>query len=113
MALVAALGTEPSQLFQSAQLSPGEAKKVAIARALALEVSALFLDEPTNDLDLPSIERLQAALEVYRGALVLVTHDHELARATTTETWLISRGIVQSGQGRSARAHQTDLGPRT
>lgn len=89
MALVAALGTEPAQLFQSAQLSPGEAKKVALARALSLEVSALFLDEPTNDLDLPSIERLQAALEAYRGALVLVTHDHALARATTHVTWRI------------------------
>ncbi len=91
LGLVAALGSSPEVLrqrapSQAATLSPGEARKLALALALGRRASALLLDEPTNHMDLPTIERLQRALSEYRGAIVLATHDEALAAALTTRT---------------------------
>lgn len=91
LTLVAALGTPPDRLLtrspdEAASLSPGEARKLALALALSRRASALVLDEPTNHMDLPTIERLQEALRQYRGAIVLVTHDDALAAELTTHT---------------------------
>ncbi|MBN8233002.1 ABC-F family ATP-binding cassette domain-containing protein [Corallococcus macrosporus] len=95
MSLVAALGVDPHRLLASGQPSPGEARKLAIARGLGQHAWALVLDEPTNHLDLPSIERLEAALSEYPGALLLVTHDAPFARACTTTRWLVANGRVE------------------
>ncbi|RKH55860.1 ATP-binding cassette domain-containing protein [Corallococcus aberystwythensis] len=97
MSLVAALGVDPHRLLASGQPSPGEARKLAIARGLGQHAWALVLDEPTNHLDLPSIERLEAALRDYPGALLLVTHDAPFARACTTTRWLVANGRVEVG----------------
>jgi len=94
LSLVAALGVDPDQLLASAQPSLGEARKLRIALGLGQYAWALVLDEPTNHLDLPSIERLEAALSAYPGALVLVTHDDELAARLTTERWHVGSGRV-------------------
>ncbi|RKG75563.1 ATP-binding cassette domain-containing protein [Corallococcus terminator] len=95
MSLVAALGVDPHRLLASEQPSPGEGRKLFIARGLGQHAWALVLDEPTNHLDLPSIERLEAALRDYPGALLLVTHDAPFARACTTTRWLVANGHVQ------------------
>ena len=77
------------------ELSGGEARRTALARALVAEPDVLLLDEPTNHLDLPTIEWLEATLSSWRGAYVLVSHDRRflgnLARAVL---WL-DRGIVR------------------
>ncbi|MEE8526117.1 MAG: ATP-binding cassette domain-containing protein [Thermoanaerobaculia bacterium] len=93
--LVAALGCDPERLLVSAAPSPGEARKLKIAFGLGRRVWGLLLDEPTNHLDLPSIERLEAMLASYPGALVLVTHDRDLAAAATDETWRIADGRIR------------------
>jgi len=85
--LVAALGVDPDDLVLSHSPSPGEARKLMLALALARKAWLLILDEPTNHLDLQSIERLQKALVQWPGALLLVTHDEALAAACTEETW--------------------------
>ncbi len=95
--LAAALGLEPARVLASEAPSPGELRKLAIARGLGLGAWAVILDEPTNHLDLPSIERLEAALAEYPGALLLASHDRVFARAVTDTGWRLRDGRLDVG----------------
>ncbi|MDI3291617.1 hypothetical protein QHF83_50370 [Polyangium sp. 15x6] len=91
---MATLGTDPDRILASAEPSPGEARKLAIALGLGRRASALLLDEPENHLDLPSLERLERALEGYPGAIVMVSHDASFARRATRTVWRIEEGCI-------------------
>jgi ATPase subunit of ABC transporter with duplicated ATPase domains len=92
LSLVAALGSDPDRVLASAAPSPGEVRKLLLAEGLARQPWAVVLDEPTNHLDLPTVERLGAALAAYPGALLLVTHDDQLAAPCTERTWELRDG---------------------
>jgi ATP-binding cassette, subfamily F, member 3 len=64
-------------------LSGGERRRLALAHVVAGGANFLVLDEPTNHLDLESREALEAALEAFPGALLLVTHDRALLDAVS------------------------------
>jgi ATP-binding cassette subfamily F protein uup len=79
-------------LFQSEQmvqpvstLSGGEQSRLLIACLMLEPADILVLDEPTNDLDLPTLTVLEDALQAFDGAVVLVTHDRYFLDQVTTE----------------------------
>jgi ATP-binding cassette subfamily F protein uup len=88
--LLEKLGLDGSE--EPARLSGGEARRCALARALAPEPDILLLDEPTNHLDLPAIEWLESELAASRSALVLVSHDRRLLENLSRRTVWLSLG---------------------
>src|SRR6266478_5237282 len=66
------------------QLSGGERARVLIAQLMLQPADVWLLDEPTNDLDIPTLEILEESLLEYPGALVLVTHDRFLLDRVST-----------------------------
>ena len=73
-------------------LSGGEARRAAIAQALASKPDVLLLDEPTNHLDLPAIEWLEEELASTKSALVLISHDRRFLEKLSKETVWLDRG---------------------
>jgi ATP-binding cassette subfamily F protein uup len=76
------------------KLSGGERGRLMLARALALPSNLLVLDEPTNDLDIETLDLLQELLGEYPGTLVLVSHDRDFLDRVATSV------IVSEGDGR-------------
>src|SRR5205085_1033277 len=105
LSVFAALGSDPERVAHraggDATLSPGEARKLALAFGLGRHAWALVLDEPTNHLDLPTIERLERALAAFPGCIVLVTHDDAFAEACTSSVLdLGRRGLFELSDAR-------------
>ncbi len=67
-------------------LSGGERNRLLLARLFAKPANVLVLDEPTNDLDIESLELLEASLQDYAGTLLLVSHDRAFLDHVVTQT---------------------------
>ena len=91
------LDLDPQQ--QVDKLSGGLRKRVALAQALVAAPDVLLLDEPTNHLDLGAIDWLAELLRVYRGALILISHDRAFIDATATRIVELDRGVLRSYPG--------------
>ncbi len=72
-------------------LSGGERNRLLLARLFARPANLLVLDEPTNDLDIESLELLEETLQSYAGTLLLVTHDRTFLDNVVTQT-LVAEG---------------------
>jgi ATP-binding cassette subfamily F protein uup len=75
-------------------LSGGERNRLLLARLFARPANVLVLDEPTNDLDIETLELLEALLQDYSGTLFLVSHDRAFLDNVVTQT------IAFEGEGR-------------
>jgi ABC transport system ATP-binding/permease protein len=79
------------------RLSGGEQARILIARLMREPADVLILDEPTNDLDIPTLEVLEDSLAEFDGGLVLVTHDRfMLERVSTVILALDGRGATET-----------------
>jgi ABC transport system ATP-binding/permease protein len=78
----------PTQRAQSPvkMLSGGERNRLLLARLFARPANLLVLDEPTNDLDIESLELLEQRLQDYHGTLILVSHDRKFLDNVVTQT---------------------------
>jgi len=76
-------------------LSGGEKARLLLAKLMARESNLLVLDEPTNDLDVESLDLLQELLDDYDGTVLLVSHDRDFLDRVATTT------IAMEGQGRA------------
>lgn len=98
------------------KLSGGERNRVTLARALALPSNVLVLDEPTNDLDLETLDLLEEMIADYQGTVIVVSHDRDFLDKVATSI-IVAEGdgdwneyaggysdmVVQRGAGVSAR----------
>ncbi|RVU37074.1 ATP-binding cassette domain-containing protein [Rheinheimera riviphila] len=76
-------------------LSGGEKNRLLLARLFAKPSNLLILDEPTNDLDVETLELLEDILEQYQGTVILVSHDREFVNNTVTSSlWFAGEGKV-------------------
>ena len=105
-------------------LSGGEKARLMLARALARPSNLLVLDEPTNDLDLETLDLLQEMLADYPGTLIMASHDRDFIDRVATST-LVAEGdgrwteyaggysdmVAQRGSGIGAKA-PPNRGPR-
>jgi len=84
----------PSELF-----SGGERARLTLALIVWQRPNVLVLDEPTNHLDLQMRQALTIALQGFKGAVVLVSHDRELIANVCDELYLVHDGIIEEFDG--------------
>jgi ATP-binding cassette subfamily F protein uup len=95
-------------------LSGGEKARLLLAKLMAKESNLLVLDEPTNDLDVETLDLLQELLDDYDGTVLLVSHDRDfLDRVATTTIAMEGRGeaVVYAGGWSDYRAQRQEDAP--
>lgn len=87
MTIVSRLGSDPTHLFDTLEPSPGEVRKLKLAEGLLSAPGIIIMDEPTNHMDLPSVECLEDALAECGCAMLLVSHDLVFLRNLVSCFW--------------------------
>ncbi len=96
-------------------LSGGEKARLLLARLMARESNLLVLDEPTNDLDIETLDLLQELLDGYDGTVLLVSHDRDFLDRVVTSTIAMEgdgRATVYAGGWSDYQAQRSDNTPR-
>ncbi|MCZ4294519.1 ABC transporter ATP-binding protein [Vibrio sinaloensis] len=91
-------------------LSGGEKNRLLLARIFLKSNNLLVLDEPTNDLDIETLELLEDLLANYQGTLLLVSHDRQFVDNTVTTSWIFEGdGVIEEFVGGYHDAQQQRL----
>jgi len=85
--IIRKLSSDPIKLQDSFIPSPGETRKLMIAKGLLQNPSLIILDEPTNHMDLDSIISLESALKEYNGTILIISHDEAFLAAVVNDVW--------------------------
>ncbi|XP_038063471.1 ATP-binding cassette sub-family F member 1-like [Patiria miniata] len=80
-------------------LSGGQKSRVAFADMCKRQPDVIILDEPTNNLDIESIDALADAINVYKGGVVLVSHDARLITETDCQLWVVEEKSINEIDG--------------
>jgi ATPase subunit of ABC transporter with duplicated ATPase domains len=86
-------------LKPTSALSGGECARLIFCRLMIQKPNFLVLDEPTNNLDLESINALNIALQKYDGTVLLVTHDEDVLDEVATRIWHFKDGKIEDFKG--------------
>ena len=89
-------------------ISGGERVKVQLIKLLMSNSQVLILDEPTNFLDVHSIEALEHMLKSYPGLLILVSHDKRFRESTTSVSYNIQNQTLVNPNDAAPRSHAAD-----
>ena len=90
-------------------LSGGEKARLVLARILARPSNLLILDEPTNDLDMETLDLLQEVVASYPGTVILVSHDRDFLDRTVTSTLAPANPAAPDGRWISYAGGYTDM----
>uniref|UniRef100_A0ABM5FIQ0 ATP-binding cassette sub-family F member 1 isoform X2 n=1 Tax=Pogona vitticeps TaxID=103695 RepID=A0ABM5FIQ0_9SAUR len=85
--------------IQICKLSGGQKARVVFAELACREPDVLILDEPTNNLDIESIDALGDAINEYKGAVIIVSHDARLITETNCQLWVVEDQTVNQIDG--------------
>ena len=88
-------------------LSGGERNRLLLARLFLKPSNLLILDEPTNDLDIETLELLEELIDGYQGTVMLVSHDRQFVDNSVTDCWIFEgNGVINSYVGGYYDAHK-------
>ncbi len=91
LTVVSRLGSRPQRLLESVEPSPGETRKLLLALGMTRSPHIIVMDEPSNHMDLTSIECLEQALAECPCCLLLVSHDMHFLKKLTRTRWEITK----------------------
>jgi ATP-binding cassette subfamily F protein uup len=112
--------TKEKQWTPVGDLSGGERRRLQLLRLLMDEPNVLFMDEPTNDLDIETLSQLEDVLDGWPGSLVVISHDRYFVERTTDNVWallgdrrlrMLPRGIDEYLERRAALVEATTPAP--
>ena len=87
MTIIRRLGSEPIHVLETTIPSPGELRKLMLAEGIMKNPAIIIMDEPTNHMDLPTIECVESALEESSCVQLLVSHDHNFLNKIVYHYW--------------------------
>lgn len=91
--------TKNMQYMPISTLSGGEKRRLQLMCVLISNPNVLFLDEPTNDLDIYTLELLEDYLEKFKGAVLVISHDRYFLDKVTTHSFIYQEGKLQEYTG--------------